>query len=294
MSGRGDMERLMKEISRMLEEREFESEEEMQAFLTEHVMGRTVDDITAGDRPRDPLAQAQELMYDAWETPTKRDRIRKAEAALDISPDCADAYSLLAEEKARSAAEARAYWEEAVKAGERALGEKFAEYEGHFWGFHETRPYMRARAGLAWTLWHLGRRDEAFAHWREMLRLNPGDNQGIRYVLLSRLLEAGDDAGAGALLDDYDDAAASWLYDRALWLYRTEGESPAARAALREAIEQNPHVPDYLLGKKKRPVRPPETVGWGDASEAKAYAFDGLAAWRATEGARGWLVRARR
>lgn len=291
MSGRGDMERLMAEIGRLLGEREFESEEAMQAFLTEHVMGRTVDEVTAGDRPRNPLAQAQELMYDAWEAPTKRDRIRKAEAALEFSPDCADAYALLAEEKARSAAEARAYWEEAVKAGQRALGEEFAEYEGHFWGFHETRPYMRARAGLAETLWQLGRSEEAFGHWREMLRLNPGDNQGIRYVLLTHLLEAGEDEHAGALLDDYDDAAASWLYDRALWFFRTEGEGPAANAALREAVEQNPHVPEYVLGRKRVPARAPDTIGWGDGSEAKAYAVFRRASWKATPGALAWLNR---
>ena len=34
-----------------------------------------------------------------------------------------------------------------------ALGPRgFKQYAGHFWGFLETRPYMRARAGLAGTL----------------------------------------------------------------------------------------------------------------------------------------------
>lgn len=291
MSGPGDMERLMKEISRLMGEREFDSEEEMKAFLTERVTGRTVDEIAGDDRPRDPLDQAQEMMYDAWETPTKRDRVRMAEAALEISPDCADAYALLAEEKARSAAEARAYWEESVRAGERALGDKFTEYDGHFWGFHQTRPYMRARAGLAETLWQLGRSEEAFGHWREMLRLNPSDNQGIRYVLLTRLLEADDQDGAGALLDQYDDAAASWLYDRALWFFRTEGAGPAANAALREAVEQNPHVPEYVLGRKRVPARAPDMIGWGDVSEAKAYAVFGRTSWQATPGALPWLNR---
>ena len=48
----------------------------------------------------------------------------------------------------------RAILERAVKAGKLALGpDGFAEYVGHFWGFLETRPYMRARHALAEDLW---------------------------------------------------------------------------------------------------------------------------------------------
>jgi Tetratricopeptide repeat len=41
---------------------------------------------------------------------------------------------------------------------------------------------MRARAGLAATLDALGDVEAAIGHYRDMLRLNPGDNQGIRYL----------------------------------------------------------------------------------------------------------------
>jgi tetratricopeptide (TPR) repeat protein len=74
--------------------------------------------------------------------------------------------------------------------GELALGpEGFKEYDGHFWGFLETRPYMRARHGLALALLKLGEEEEAMKHFRAMLKLNPGDNQGIRYLLLGCLLK---------------------------------------------------------------------------------------------------------
>ena len=80
---------------------------------------------------------------------------------MEISPDCADAYVLLAEH-AKTADEAQNLYEQGVAAGERALGrEAFAEHEGHFWGVLETRPYMRARQGLAQCLWEAGRRREA-------------------------------------------------------------------------------------------------------------------------------------
>src|SRR6266508_371017 len=113
-------------------------------------------------------------MYDAWETPSPRERVRLARQALDLSPDCADDYVLLAEETARSAKEAADLYAKGVAAGERALGKPvFEEEAGHFWGIVETRPYMRSRLGLARALWALGKRQEAAAHAWELLRLNP-------------------------------------------------------------------------------------------------------------------------
>jgi tetratricopeptide (TPR) repeat protein len=131
-------------------------------------------------------------MYQAWDQAEPRKRIALASKAPTISPLCADAYVLLAEEKAKSAKEALEYYRKGVDAGSRALGTKaFNEYEGHFWGFLETRPYMRARAGLAATLDALGDVEAAIGHYRDMLRLNPGDNQGIRYVLARCFMKAG-------------------------------------------------------------------------------------------------------
>ena len=84
------------------------------------------------------------------------------------------------------------YYRKAVVAGKEALGpDGFKEYAGSFWGFRETRPYMRARLGLGEALWATGEKDAAIENFQEMLELNPGDNQGIRYVLAAKLLAAG-------------------------------------------------------------------------------------------------------
>ena len=58
-----------------------------------------------GERGDDATAKAQDEMYEAWERTTSRSRIALARKALGISPLCADAYVLLAEE-ARSIEEA--------------------------------------------------------------------------------------------------------------------------------------------------------------------------------------------
>jgi len=243
-----------------------------------------------GDRTS--LDEAQELIYEAFESdgPT---RVKLARRALAISADCADAYTMLAEQTARTYAEKRALYAAGVAAGERALGpEAFGQDVGAFWGLIETRPYMRARAGLATCLWHLGERIEAVEHFRGLLRLNPQDNQGIRFTLVSCLMALGRDAEAQSLVDhpEYvDDASASWAYARALLAFRREGAGPRSRQILAEALAINRFVPAYLTGEKPLPRRMPSMIGPGEASEAVECAAEQFEPWGRTAGAVGWL-----
>jgi len=106
-------------------------------------------EMLGGPAAGTPLDKAQELMYQAFGTPDPEERVKLAKQAIDLSPDCADAYVLLAEHT-KSRKEALDLFEKGVAAGERALGPKaFQEDVGHFWSLLETRPYMRAREGLA-------------------------------------------------------------------------------------------------------------------------------------------------
>src|SRR5436190_17875479 len=180
----------------------------------------------ADDASDATLFEAQEVMYEAFDARGPR-RAALARQALAISPDCADAYLLLAEETASSLEEARGLLEQGVAAGERALGpEPFEEDVGQFWGILETRPYMRARAALADTLWALGRREEAVEHQRDLLRLNPNDNQGVRYRQAEWLLWLESYEELDELLAAYeDDGAAAFGYTKALAAFRREGDS---------------------------------------------------------------------
>lgn len=280
------MEKMLADVGKLLEEQEFETMEEVNAFL-EQMMASGMPTARPAETP---LEKAQEVMYEAWEAEGKQ-RIRLARRALKISEDCADAYVLLAEEEARTPQKARELYEKGVAAGERALGKKmFEEGEGHFWGILETRPYMRAREGLAHVLWFLGKRDEAIEQMQEMLRLNPNDNQGVRYALFTWLLAEGRLEDAEQLARQYDeDIAATWSYNRALLAFRREGATPKARKRLREAFETNPHVPAFLMGERRVPRQMPPYVSFGDETEAIDYAAGGVELWSETEGALAWL-----
>ncbi len=228
-------------------------------------------------------------MYRAFEAP-EGEQLDLARQAIGISPDCADAYVLLAE-NAETADEARKLYEQGVAAGERALGsEAFTEHEGHFWGVLETRPYMRARQGLAQCLWEAGRREEAAEHYREMLRLNPNDNQGVRYSLATLLLDMDRDEELRRLLAQYeDDALAEWAYTKALASFRDGGQTAEADKLLREAVKVNRHVPAYMLEQKQLPHDTPPYISVGGEDEAVSYVLGNRRAWLNSPGAISWL-----
>jgi len=237
------------------------------------------------------LDHAQEVIYDAWEAATPKRRVELAAKALAISPLCADAYVLLGEHAEPGSPEQLECYRRGVAAGEAALGEAaFIEDAGHFWGLLETRPYMRARLGLAQLLWGRGERDEALAHFRDMLRLNPNDNQGVRYLLAARLLEVGRDAELVTLLGNYkEDDSAAWDYTKALAAFRRVGDNAESRRLLAEAIAENRHVPAYLLRRRKMPKTMPAFMSPGEEDEAICYMSEGGAAWSSTPGALDWL-----
>jgi hypothetical protein len=72
------------------------------------------------------LGEAQSLIYRACEEKNPQRRIEMAFEAIGISPDCADAFVLLAEE-APTLDEAMELYAMGVEAGQRAIGEKGLE-----------------------------------------------------------------------------------------------------------------------------------------------------------------------
>jgi tetratricopeptide (TPR) repeat protein len=278
-------------INRMLENQTFESLDEMNAAVDE-ANERGLFDMpaeAAAGRELTPLERAQELAYDAIEA-EGRLRVKRARQALALSPDCADAWVILAE-AASTPEVALERYEQGVAAGVRAIGAKrFEALVGEFWEELDTRPYMRARLGVALTLRELGRDEEALSHYREMLRLNPNDNQGVRYLLVAALLDLGRNEDAGKLLDEHDDdIQAVWPYARVIWHFRTEGGTDRTRAALDEAIAANRHVVEYLLDADSIPFRRPPHFAIGSREEA-VYVADELGkACEATPGLRDWL-----
>jgi tetratricopeptide (TPR) repeat protein len=273
------------------------AKEAQPAFFDLRAMERLVAAVSGSadfdEKPSD-LDRAQDIIYDAWEAPNAKQRAALARKALALSPHCADAYVILAEIAPAGSAERLDLYRQGVAAGQAALGpETFDRDVGHFWGLLETRPYMRARCGLGVTLWDRGEFDEAVGHLRDLLRLNPGDNQGIRYLLATGYLDLDRHDELTTLLAEYpDDGAPDWAYSSALLAFRQTGDTERSRERLAEALKSNPHVPPFLMGRRRIPKAMPAYITVGGESEAASYARRGEAAWIRTPGALAWLARA--
>jgi tetratricopeptide (TPR) repeat protein len=281
------MEEFMSSVEDVMKEGELESEEEVAAVVREKFAGRDL----GRQEPATPLEEAQNLVYEAYNARGRR-QVQLARRALEISPDCADAYTLLAERTADLDRQL-AYYTQAVQAAERTLDpEIFKAQSGHFWSLIKTRSYMRARLGLAVCLEQLGRLEEAAEHYRELLRLNPNDNQDVRWNLWPCLLRLDQNDEVEALLKRYEDDRGScmWDYTRALVTFRLKGDGPLARKYLREALNANPLPAHYLLGEE--PALEESSEGeepeWEEDSLDCAEAL--MEAWDMTPGAGEWLA----
>jgi len=273
-------------IRDLLAQQDFESQEEMQAFLDSEVVGRLPPD----PKVEGPKDEARNLALDAMDTPGRRG-IALARQALRMDPDSPIAHLALAL-RARDPETAVERYREAVAAAERALGpEIFQEEVGSFWLIGETRPYMEALKGLADALWAIGQRREAVEHFTELVRLNPHDNQGIRDRLAPALMLLDDDEAAEKLLKKYaDDISATVLFNRVLVTFRRKGDGKAAKKRLAEALECNRHVPDLLLDRIEMPDELPAGYRLGSVEEAIYYFLESDEAWQQTPGALDWLA----
>lgn len=283
----GALKNVMASLTSIFGGRDFLSDAELDAFLDSKMASGEIPPSAA----LDPLDEAQSLIYEAWNSDVIQ-RVRLARRALELSEDCADAYVILAENDAKDRKQALELFRKGMEAGQRALDpEMFRRSVGRFWEVMETRPYMRARLGLAECLWEIGKKDEAVGHLRDLMRLNPSDNQGVRYILAQCLLETGADEELGTLLDRFrDDGSPQIRYSRALWMFRHAGPGRQADAVLAEAVKSNPYVPAYLLKRKKLPKEAPDHAEAGSEEEAAAYAMGAAESWQKTLGATDWLA----
>ena len=279
------LEKQMARIQRFMEESSAQNFDDFERLVEQEFQGKTPEETADKAPPRTALEKAQDLCYDAFEAYGRR-KVVLARKALETCPDCADAYVILAENTGDDATE---LYTQGVAAGRRALGEEiFREGAVNFWDIQKTRPFIRALFGLAHSLQNSGQPEQAVCHYRQLLRLNPDDNTGIRYHLLPLLIDLDRDDEARGLLEEYEeDTHVVWEYSRALLAFRRAGDSEESRELLRNAMEVNPHVPGFLM----RPAEAPSTGTFsaGSKEEALMYCQQCGQGWIATPEAMEWL-----
>ncbi len=275
----------MTDLHRLLAEQEFESEAELKEFLS-GLVGNELPPMPSANLG--PKEQAQDLVFDAYELSKTKGR-KNIELALELDPDCIEAYEYLGTME-NSVELALLYFEKGVAIGRRVFGGKYLkEHKGMFWGFHETRPFMRCLASCSECLYAMGRVDEAVAILEEMIELNPNDNQGVRYYLMVYLIELGEDAKFEKYEAMYENEFGAFsAFNRALYAFKSKGPTVQANEKLKKAIEDNSFVPVHLLSRK--PITNlPDGYQFGSVEEAKIYASFARNVWRKMDGAIAWL-----
>ena len=277
--------KLLTDLQRLLETQDFKSEDDVRKFM-DSIIGQKIPSF-----PKEALSfreQAQDLVFSAYElTPTKA-KIN-IEKALHLDPDCIEAYEYLGSIE-RTAELASIFYEKGILIGRRIFGGKYLEeHKGMFWGFHETRPFMRCLQQYSDCLYTMGKLKECVAILEEMIELNPNDNQGVRDQLLLYLIQLDENKKFLKYAKMFeDDSMAFPLFNRALFAFKLEGENDNANKQLSKALKQNKHVAKRLLSNK--PVTElADHYGFGDENEADYYASFAQHIWATTQGAREWL-----
>src|SRR5690606_21258759 len=105
-------------------------------------------------------------------------------------------------------------------------------------------------------------------------------NMGIRFLLFSVYLQLRDLDRAKGLLKRYDDEQnISFTYGQIILEYVQYGITLKLRKLFNDAVKYNPHVLDYMFGRKPLPDSGPEYIGVGDENEAVDYVFSHAPLW---------------
>lgn len=269
-AARMETEQMLKQMTDAISGQSFNSDDELNEFINQMINSDSF------NQPR--ADEANDLFMDAVSASGHK-RTNLLEQVLAIDPDHVNAHVLLAEE-ANTYTAANALLDKAIQIAEKQLGKAyFVENKGHFWGLIETRPYMRALAARAGNDQATGNIKEAINRYETLLTLNPGDNQGIRDVILPLYIEAEMYDKANKLIEAYDEPSANMLFSKALIHYGITKNEIETIALVRKASRVNPYVFDYIRGVKEVPTNQIDTYSPGGESEAILYVQDNIHLW---------------
>ncbi len=221
---------------------------------------------------------------------------RYIRAMLRHNPRSAEAYVLLADEThfddRRLALIRKAFENAQAELDAAAVGEQLDAQLGK----PEVTRYLGVRLSLAEELWHLGQREESFAHRHEMLRLAPSDPRGMHLDFIADLVEAGQLESAREVAGQFaTDESGTMLFANALVAFAIGSAEAGADALLRRAMSANRFVAKYLNGSTLPTddnVFKPAAAGTEAEAVQIAYVLE--PAWSAVPGAGEWLKKLRR
>ena len=289
------------------------AEEKIQSFHLGNYTTRNVGTflVTEAEAQRGEIVEekyAQEMCYDAMEYEQGcKEKLLEILRALEYFPLSTEAWGMLGHfyqyevtdddsKKRRCSSEALKMYDNAIVCA-RKLNPTWTEDRSDDlpWGETSNRPYLRSLAGRAITLKDIGKRKEAIAQAKKILRLNPNDNQGIRQLLCTWFLEARDTEGCTNLLRKYGtDGDNSLAYADVLLQYlrwkKDDAVENDVRQALYVALKANPFVPDLLGAVVEKDEDKDPYYSPGSLKQAKNYVIESQKLWKKFPEAIDWIT----
>jgi tetratricopeptide (TPR) repeat protein len=157
------------------------------------------------------------------------------------------------------------------------------------WGHLDNRPFLRAMHGAALCHLKLGQRQKAVALMEKMLKWNPGDNQGVRYLVGSEYFRLGRTDEARAIFEAEAAYYPPYRYELALLLWKT-GDRCAAATNLRLGFVENFYIAEMLCGNPEpRKLAIWHGTNFAEPEVAHDYIAHGADLWRRTPDAIAFL-----
>ncbi len=256
--------------------------DEINDYLEKNFVGKRIDEVIPAKKGRKSnVEKSDDLVYKAYECESDIDKITLINEALKLNPENVRAINLKAD-CTTDIDKATSLYKKAMEIGEKQLGEKFfEENKGHFWGIHNTRPYMTAKLNYANILQATkGKDQEAIKELEELLELNPNDNQGVRYQLSIMYLKNRKYQYYLKLHKNFKEDSTFWNYNHLIYLLATEGASSKAKKTLAKAVKSNKYVLEIFVG--AREVEDAVNINHyspGNADEAQIYVNNSVDLW---------------
>lgn len=205
-----------------------------------------MDEHTQFELEMNKLDEAYQLMDKAESARTKKDAIKYAKEAYETSNKCFDALLLLSRLETNTLKRRKILEDGLTIEKERLIKEGFFEddYIGDFYGFFETRPYIRGLYFQAYHYLQEGKISLAKDICKEIIRLNKNDNTGARYLLsaIYAYLEA--EKSLLKLYKKYPEQNLSMLVPLFVLYYKL-GDDVNAKEYLKLIKKANPYFIEY-------------------------------------------------
>lgn len=216
----------------------------------ERLVKQFMDEYNASIKSGKPMEKAADDYLDmADEAETLQKHVEYLNKALSLEPDNVDAKLALIlvrmEEEPEEKLSALA-----TLLGEAAKplleGGYFENHRGDFWGYHETRPFMRVKQEYLETLINNGMITLASGEGKEMLALNKNDNLGIRFTLMHLYAYMEDEKAALKLHKKFENSDETQMLLPLSVLYYKLGQLDKAEEYLRKLSEANRDIKKFL------------------------------------------------